>query len=70
MSGNRKGTEDMDPEDLEPRRTAPKPRNLEIMGIEELEAYIAELQAEIDRAQAAIDSRKKHRSAADALFKS
>jgi uncharacterized small protein (DUF1192 family) len=59
----------MDPEDLEPRTTRPKPRNLDIMGVEELEAYIAELKAEIDRAQAAIDSRKQQRTAADALFK-
>jgi uncharacterized small protein (DUF1192 family) len=60
----------MEPEDLEPRHAKPKPRNLDVMGVEELEAYIAELRAEIDRAQAAIDSRKQHRSAADALFKS
>ena len=59
----------MEPEDLEPRSAKPKPRNLDIMGVTELEAYIADLQAEIDRAQAAIDSRKQHRSAADALFK-
>ena len=59
----------MDTDDLEPRTPKAKPRDLDIMGVDELEAYIAELQAEVDRAQAAIDGRKQHRSAADALFK-
>ena len=58
----------MDPDDLEPRAAAPKPRNLETMGIDELEAYIADLGAEIDRAQAMIAAKQKQKAAADKLF--
>ena len=58
----------MDPDDLEPRAATPKPRNLEAMGIEELEAYIADLGAEIDRAKAAIAAKQKQKAAADRLF--
>ena len=58
----------MDPDDLEPRAATPKPRNLEIMGIDELEAYIADLGAEIDRARAAIAAKEKQKAAADKLF--
>ena len=58
----------MDPDDLEPRAAPPKPRNLETMGIDELEAYIADLGAEIDRARAAIAAKQKQKAAADKLF--
>ena len=40
------------------------------MGVSELEDYIAELEAEIARARATIDSKQSHRSGAEALFKS
>jgi uncharacterized small protein (DUF1192 family) len=39
----------MDDEELQPRRTPAQPRDLTLMGIEELEIYIAELEAEIAR---------------------
>jgi len=60
----------MDPEDLEPRRPAAAPKNLDAMSVAELEAYIAGLEAEIARARAAIDAKQQHRSSADSLFKS
>jgi uncharacterized small protein (DUF1192 family) len=60
----------MDPDDLDPRRPATGPKALDAMGVAELEAYIAGLEAEIARARAAIDARQQHRSAADLLFKS
>ena len=59
----------MDAEDLEPRKQKPKPKDLELMGVEELEEYIAGLQAEIDRARAVIDGKQSHKGAAEAFFK-
>ena len=41
---------------------------LDRMGIAELERYIAELQAEIVRAEQQILAKRDHRSAADTLF--
>ncbi|MCC6467707.1 MAG: DUF1192 domain-containing protein [Alphaproteobacteria bacterium] len=61
----------MDLDDLEPRHSKKKaaPVNLQLMDIAELEDYIAELRAEIERAEAMIGSKKAVRSGADALFK-
>ena len=52
----------------------PKPRRLEALkldslGVEELESYIAELRAEMARAEAEIGRKRGHRSAADAVFR-
>jgi uncharacterized small protein (DUF1192 family) len=57
-----------DPDDL-PRRPSAKPPDLATWSIEELEAYIARLQGEIERARAAIEARRSVQSAAEALFK-
>jgi uncharacterized small protein (DUF1192 family) len=59
----------MEFEDLEPRKQAPKPRDLSTWSVGELNDYIANLQAEIGRAQDMIKSKQGHRSAADAFFK-
>lgn len=59
----------MDPEDLMPRAQKPQKKNLEIMGVSELQDYIADLEEEIARARAVIDSKQSHRSGAEALFK-
>lgn len=57
-------------EDEEPR---PRPRlatpALDPLGVEELEAYIRELQTEIGRAEAQIARKRDHRSAADSVFR-
>ena len=37
-----------------PRALRPKPADLDVMGIEELNEYIAELEAEIERVRSAI----------------
>ncbi|NBC34880.1 MAG: DUF1192 family protein [Alphaproteobacteria bacterium] len=58
----------MEPDDAEPRAATPKPRNLDAMGIDELEAYIAELQAEVERARAAIAAKQGQKAAAEKLF--
>jgi uncharacterized small protein (DUF1192 family) len=59
----------MDTDDLEPLKAKPKPKNLEPMSVDELHAYIAELQAEIRRVEEDIARKKKHLSAAESLFK-
>jgi uncharacterized small protein (DUF1192 family) len=59
----------MDEEDLLPQRQAPKPKDLSLMGIAELEEYIAGLEAEIARAQAEITRKRSHRGGAEAIFK-
>jgi uncharacterized small protein (DUF1192 family) len=59
----------MEFEDLEPRKQPPKPRDLSTWGVAELNEYIANLTAEIERARAVIKGKQGHRSAADALFK-
>jgi uncharacterized small protein (DUF1192 family) len=59
----------MDEEELEPRRKAAQPKDLTLMGIEELETYIAELEAEIARVRLDITAKLGQRRGADALFK-
>ncbi len=59
----------MEEEDLVPRRQPPKPKDLTLLGIAELEEYIAGLEAEIARARAEIAAKQKQRSGAEALFK-
>ena len=61
-------------EDLEPRSgrgatlTALAREDLDLYSVEELNERIEALQAEIDRAKAAIDGKQAKKSAADALF--
>ena len=57
-------------DDLMPRRQPPKPKDLTLLGIAELEEYIAALEAEIARARAEIAAKQKQRSGAEALFRS
>jgi uncharacterized small protein (DUF1192 family) len=59
----------MDEEELEPRRKAVQPKDLSLLGIAELEAYIAELENEIARARADITAKLGQRRGAEALFK-
>lgn len=59
-----------DEDDDLPRALRPKPRDLDVMGIEELNEYIAELEAEIERVRSAIVKKEQQRIAASAVFKS
>ena len=59
----------MDWQDLEPGKKAAPPRDLEIMGVEELRDYIAGLRAEIARAEAAIAAKVNVKLGAEALFR-
>lgn len=53
-----------------PERKKPAPRDLSPLSVEELNVYIRELEAEIERATAAIKAKDAHRAAAAAFFKS
>ncbi len=59
----------MDLEDLEPRKQQPKPKDLESMGVEELEEYLAELESEAERVREKIAAKKAYLSGAADLFK-
>ena len=59
----------IDEEDLVPRNQPRKPKDLTLLGIAELEQYIATLEAEIARARAEIAAKQKQRTGAEALFK-
>lgn len=59
----------MDEDDLRPLKQKPQPKDLTPMSIEELEGYIAGLEAEIRRAKEAIVAKKAQRGGAESLFK-
>jgi uncharacterized small protein (DUF1192 family) len=59
----------MDEEDLAPAKKPVLPKDLTLLGIAELEDYVAGLESEIARAQAEIAEKRKHRGGAEALFK-
>ena len=59
----------MDEEDLEPRRKAPKLRDLAPLAVAELETYITELENEIVRVRNEIAAKRKQRGGAESLFK-
>ncbi len=60
----------LDTDDLEPAAQPAGKPDMDLMSIDELNDYIAGLQAEIDRARAAIAAKQGHRSGAEAFFKS
>ena len=59
----------MDLDDLEPQKQKPEPKNLDVMSIEALGEYIAEMEAEIARVRQAIAAKKEARAGADSVFK-
>jgi uncharacterized small protein (DUF1192 family) len=59
----------MEDEDLEPRHKRQAPKDLSLLGVAELEAYIAGLEAEIARARGEITARLAQRRSATGLFK-
>ncbi|MGP1395615.1 MAG: DUF1192 domain-containing protein [Inquilinaceae bacterium] len=59
----------MEPSDLEPLTKKPPKKNLDVLSIGELNAYIEELEEEIARTRAVIAAKSDHRSSAESLFK-
>ncbi|MEQ8806605.1 MAG: DUF1192 domain-containing protein [Rhodospirillales bacterium] len=60
----------MDTDDLEPQKKMPDLKNLEVMSIEALNDYIADLEAEIARVRETIKAKEAARQSADSFFKS
>ena len=60
----------MDEDDLQPRKAIEKPKDLDLMGVEELEAYLAELEAEMALVRSKIGEKKSYREGVSTLFKS
>lgn len=56
-------------DELEPRTKKPALKKLDPMSVEELEAYIAAMTAEIERANAEIARKKAYLNAASSFFK-
>ena len=69
LGGQTKARYPMDLEDLEPRKKTPKPKDLDVMGVDELEEYLANLETEAARVKEKIAAKKNYLSGADALFK-
>ena len=59
----------MDEDELLSTKKPVPPKDLALLGIAELEEYIAGLEGEIARAQAEVAEKRKHRGGAEALFK-
>ena len=59
----------MDPEELEPQKKLTQKPDLEVMGLDELDAYLEELAAEGERVRAAIAAKRDYRGAAETFFK-
>ena len=59
----------IDDDDPVPRNQPKKPKDLTLLGIAELEAYIATLETEIARARSEIAAKQRQRSGAEALFR-
>jgi uncharacterized small protein (DUF1192 family) len=59
----------METDDLEPRPVLAQPPALETLSIDDLTHYIAQLEAEIARARAAIEAKGGARVAAESVFK-
>ena len=57
-------------EELDPKTKKPKPFNLEPLSVDELQARIETLKAEIVRAEAEITKKKAYAQAASSFFKS
>ena len=60
----------MDIEDLEPQKKKAAPKDLDAMGVEQLEEYLAELEAEAARVRAKLAEKKAYLTGAQAFFKS
>jgi len=59
----------MDTDDLQPQKQKPAPKNLDVLSVEALVEYIADLEVEIARVREAIKGKKGAHVAADQFFK-
>ena len=56
-------------EDFDPRTKRMKPRALDMLSIDDLPPYIADMQTETTRVEGEIAKKEKSKNAADAFFK-
>jgi uncharacterized small protein (DUF1192 family) len=59
----------MNPDEIDPKPQAPKPKDLETMSLKALEEYIGELEAEIGRIREVIARKHSARSSAESVFR-
>jgi len=59
----------MDLDDLEPQKKPKELKNLEVMSVDALNDYIAELEEEIARVRGAISLKKSAKKGAESFFK-
>lgn len=60
----------MDLDELEPRKKKAAPKDLDALGVEQLEEYLAELEAEAQRVRAKLAEKKDYLAGAQDFFKS
>ncbi len=60
----------MDLDELEPQKKKTAPKDLDAMGVEQLEEYLAELEAEVARVRTKITEKKDYLAGAQQFFKS
>ena len=56
-------------DETDPKTKRAKPRPLDRLSVEELQAYVSDIKGEIDRVEAEIIRREKHKAAMAGLFK-
>lgn len=59
----------MDIDDLEPRKPKPVLKDLSVLSIDELNAYITDLNAEIARVRDVITTKQNYRNVAESFFR-
>ncbi len=60
----------MDLDELEPQKKKAAPKDLEALGVEQLEEYLAELEVEAERVRAKLAEKRAYLAGAQAFFKS
>ncbi len=60
----------MDLDELEPQKKQAAPKDLDALGVEQLEEYLAELEAEATRVRAKLADKKAYLAGAQDFFKS
>ena len=60
----------MDLDELEPQKKKTAPKDLDALGVEQLEAYLADLETEAARVRAKLAEKKAYLTGAQAFFKS
>ncbi len=60
----------MDLDELEPQKKKPAPKDLDALGVEQLEEYLAELETEAERVRVKLTEKKAYLAGAQSFFKS